>query len=68
MVSIDTAIAISFGLISAIISLISMLIAYLTLRAMPSEKNKDHIAPPKNAMTFHHKHKYFLAQGDDKWE
>lgn len=39
-VSLDTAIAISFGILSAFISLISVLISYLTLRATTTNQSK----------------------------
>ncbi|KAF8852124.1 hypothetical protein BDZ45DRAFT_730410 [Acephala macrosclerotiorum] len=54
MVSSDTALAITFGLISVIISLISMLIAYLTLRATTAGKNQDIDRLYENGTTFRH--------------
>ncbi|CZR65159.1 uncharacterized protein PAC_15059 [Phialocephala subalpina] len=61
MVSNDTVITITFGLVSIIISFASMLIAYLTLRAMPTEHDQNIDRPLENGTTFRHEHTYFLA-------
>ncbi|CZR65160.1 uncharacterized protein PAC_15060 [Phialocephala subalpina] len=66
----DTILTITFGLISILISFASMLIAYLTLRAMNIGNSPDTVLADQdfdrllgNGTTFRHEHTYYLPEG-----
>ncbi|KAG4434212.1 hypothetical protein IFR05_010313 [Cadophora sp. M221] len=64
-VSTETAIAISFGLLSAILSLIAIYIGYLTLRVMNEETRNNptqNFSPYSNVLR--HEHTYFFGAED----
>ncbi|PVH73878.1 hypothetical protein DL98DRAFT_594657 [Cadophora sp. DSE1049] len=64
-ISTETAIAIAFGLLSTILSLIAIIIGYLTLRFMTTETRNY---PNENKLPYgqilRHEHTYFMSMKD----
>ncbi|KAG4425136.1 hypothetical protein IFR04_001703 [Cadophora malorum] len=69
MVSIETAVAIAFGLLSAILSLIAIIIGYLTLRFMTTETRNY---PNENTLSsghiLRHEHTYIMGMPDKEFD